>query len=107
MNDSNNDPGTQHSFDGKVKQINVNELEPNLLVHTSVGSVYGQEVVISSGGKVREYLGIPYAKPPTGQFRFKPPQPPVQWDNVMKTITEQPRCWNSFASNSWEVEKSP
>ena len=79
------------------------DLDDNLLVHTAAGSVYGKEVVISTGGKVKEYLGIPYAKPPTGQLRFKPPQPPLQWDRIRNTTTEHPRCWNSFASNSWEV----
>ena len=41
------------------------ELDDNLLVHTTAGSVYGQEVVISTGGRVKEYLSIRYAKPPT------------------------------------------
>ena len=84
--------------------INENEvIDDNLFVKTASGSVYGQEVFISTGGKVKEYLGIPYAKPPTGQLRFKPPQPQIPWDGIMNTTTEHPRCWNSFASNSWEV----
>lgn len=74
-----------------------------LLVQTTAGSVHGQEIVISTGATVREYLGIPYAKPPTGQLRFKPPLPPQQSNTVRKATTEQPRCWNSFAKNSWEV----
>ena len=79
------------------------ELDDNLLVHTTAGSVYGQEVVISSGGRVKEYLSIPYAKPPTGQLRFKAPQPVLHWGKIINATVEYPRCWNSFASNSWEV----
>ena len=92
-----------NTFSKFLSDDNDDELDDNLLVHTGAGSVYGQEVVISTGGKVKEYLGIPYAKPPTGQLRFKPPQPPLQWDRIRNTTTEHPRCWNSFASNSWEV----
>jgi hypothetical protein len=88
-------------------QIDIeDELDDNLLVHTSAGSVYGQEVLISTGGRVKEYLRIPYAKPPTGQLRFKAPQPVLHWAKIMNATVEHPRCWNSFASNSWEVRNN-
>ena len=88
-------------------QIDIEDvLDDNLLVHTSAGSVYGQEVVISTGGRVKEYLSIPYAKPPTGQLRFKAPQPVLHWSKIINATVEHPRCWNSFASNSWEVRNN-
>ena len=78
-------------------------LDENVLVHTSAGKLYGRELMISDGERVKEYLSIPYARPPTGELRFKSPQPAPHWENVRNTSVEHLRCWNSFASNSWEV----
>ncbi len=35
-----------------------------------------------SGGDVRSYKGIPYAAPPTGDLRWKPPQPAKPWKGI-------------------------
>ncbi|CAF4866383.1 unnamed protein product [Pieris macdunnoughi] len=32
------------------------------------------------------FLGVPYARPPTGYDRFKAPKPPVQWDGIFEAI---------------------
>jgi para-nitrobenzyl esterase len=34
------------------------------------------------GNEVRTYRGIPYAAPPVGELRWKPPQPVVPWEGV-------------------------
>jgi para-nitrobenzyl esterase len=41
---------------------------------------------------VRAYLGIPYAAPPTGEWRWRPPRPPVAWDGVRAADRFGDRC---------------
>ena len=47
-----------------------------LKVKTAEGKVVGKTI---NNGKVRAYLGLPYAAPPVGNLRWKEPQPPVKW----------------------------
>ena len=48
-------------------------------VKTHSGNVEGKEV-----GKVQVFLGIPYAAPPVGDLRWKPPAPVAKWSGVNK-----------------------
>jgi para-nitrobenzyl esterase len=48
-----------------------------------IDSGYISGLVLGEPGKeVHAYLGIPYAAPPTGDRRWKPPQPPAPWSGV-------------------------
>jgi para-nitrobenzyl esterase len=41
--------------------------------------------------KVYAYLGIPYAAPPVGPWRWKSPQPPVSWTGIREAVEFGPR----------------
>lgn len=41
---------------------------------------------------VRLFAGIPYAAPPTGENRWRAPQPVVRWDGVRDATEFAPRC---------------
>src|SRR5215469_16613267 len=47
-----------------------------LTIKTEQGKVHGK---IINDGKVKAFLGLPYAAPPTGDLRWKAPQPPAKW----------------------------
>jgi para-nitrobenzyl esterase len=48
-------------------------------VKTDSGAVEGKEA-----GAVHAFLGIPYAAPPVGDLRWKPPAPAAKWTGVRK-----------------------
>jgi len=56
-------------------------------VQTANGVVQG----INDSG-VLMFKGIPFAQPPTGDLRWKAPQPVKDWDGVLKTNHFGPRC---------------
>jgi para-nitrobenzyl esterase len=56
------------------------------------------------GWGVREYLGIPFAAPPVGNLRWRPPQPPAPWQGVRAADRFSPACMQrpqSPNSGSW------
>ncbi len=55
--------------------------ENKLLVTTANGVIEG---VHDTTYHVNKYLGIPYAKPPVGDLRWKAPQPVDNWDGVLE-----------------------
>ena len=58
-------------------------------VRTASGLVEG---VISADGKVRTFKGIPFAAPPVGPLRWKPPAPAAAWTGARKAAEYGPRC---------------
>jgi len=60
-----------------------------LTVRTDEGRVRGK---LGDDGKVRIFLGIPYAAPPVGPLRWKPPQAPGKWSGIRATTAFGSRC---------------
>jgi para-nitrobenzyl esterase len=75
-----------------------------LLLTTLPGGIFAAEKIsaviqLDSGpisGKVedggRVFLGIPYAAPPVGEFRWKPPQAVASWTQVKNVTAFSPAC---------------
>jgi hypothetical protein len=61
-------------------------------VKTKFGSVWG--VSGQDYKAVTIFKGIPYAAPPVGDLRWKPPQDPKLWDGI--------RVCDTYAAASWQ-----
>jgi len=59
----------------------------DLTVQTRAGTVHGKLV-----STVREFLGIPFAAPPIGERRWKPPQPAACWSDVRDATSYGNAC---------------
>jgi para-nitrobenzyl esterase len=46
----------------------------------------------AASSDIRAFKGIPYAAPPVGPLRWRPPQPVGHWDGVRKAEEFSPRC---------------
>lgn len=60
-----------------------------LLVKTEQGKVQGK---IINNGKVRAFLGLPYAAPPVGDLRWRPPAAPARWRGTRQATRYGARC---------------
>jgi para-nitrobenzyl esterase len=58
-----------------------------LVISLSDGQIRGKQT-----GSTDEYLGIPYATPPVGPLRWRPPQPPAHWHGVRMATKFAPHC---------------
>lgn len=58
-----------------------------LVIATDKGSIEGSLV-----GSTRAFLGVPYAAPPVGDLRWKPPAPHAPWTDTRKVTTHGPSC---------------
>ncbi|XP_053399968.1 cholinesterase-like isoform X1 [Mercenaria mercenaria] len=72
-------------------------------VATTSGDIEGITNVID-GTTVDIYLGIPFAKPPLGDLRFRAPQPVDRWKNVKKTKAQPKSCIQSIDTNFGQFE---
>ena len=68
----------------------------NPIVRTDDGLVRG-----TTAGTVAEFLGLPYAAPPTGNLRWRPPAPPASWAGVRDATQFGPSCPQATTHNPY------
>lgn len=51
------------------------------------------------------FLGIPYAKPPVGELRYRAPQPPENWEGIRSCSEFQPSCIQPQRGESFPVSE--
>ncbi|MCR5760589.1 MAG: carboxylesterase family protein [Sphaerochaetaceae bacterium] len=79
-----------------VPAVSVSMMEETQAVKTEYGLVSG---VYNENKTVEVFTGIPYAKPPVGELRWKAPEDPLSWEGVLK-------C-DHFAPMSMQVTHAP
>ena len=79
-----------------IPAVDVKNPEPTGIVTVAQGRLTG---VYTADGAVEVYAGIPYAKPPVGELRWKEPQPPEPWEGV--------RACDTFAPASMQQRAAP
>lgn len=55
-------------------------------VKTKYGILEGREAA-----GMLQFFGVPYAKPPIGELRFRPPEKPESWDGIRKAFNYEAR----------------
>lgn len=65
---------------------------PPLLASTQNGIIQGITLEATNNKTVSSFLGIPFAMPPIGDLRFKPPSDPPNWSGIRPTDTQPPSC---------------
>ncbi|WP_026505738.1 carboxylesterase/lipase family protein [Butyrivibrio sp. NC3005] len=63
----------------RINAVDYDNPEETKVVHTKKGDIKG---VYTKDHKVRIYAGIPYAKPPVGELRFRLPEDMDEWEGV-------------------------
>lgn len=67
--------------------LSINQKVRSQIVTTQFGQIKG-----SINGSVYQFLGIPYAKPPVDALRWKAPQNPDRWTDVINATSFAPVC---------------
>lgn len=71
---------------------------PGTTVQTTYGPVCGVTSTTATG--VNEWLGIPYAAPPVGNLRWRPPQPPTPWTTTLPATKFGSECIQTTGAGS-------
>lgn len=66
-----------------------------------VNTKYGKLMGIADENDTWVWKGIPYARPPVGELRWKAPKAPKKWKGIRKTTEECEPCTQLYTSSKW------
>jgi carboxylesterase type B len=69
--------------------INTDHTENAATARVASGLLAG---IAGTDASVRVFKGIPYAAPPVGELRWRPPRPPLAWEGVRPADAFGPIC---------------
>ena len=74
---------------GLALGLSTTMLADSLTVKTEQGKVHGKAI---NDGKVKAFMGLPYAAPPVGELRWKAPQPVTKWKGELDATKYGSHC---------------
>ncbi|XP_064414855.1 fatty acyl-CoA hydrolase precursor, medium chain-like [Latimeria chalumnae] len=80
------------------------------VINTKYGQLMGRSINVKGKDTgIYVYLGVPFAKPPTGALRFTSPQPPEPWKGKRDATVYPPMCLQNpellrFAATLFKVQ---
>ena len=63
-----------------------------MIYKTNQGNVKGLIKEARNGRVFHAFLGVPYASPPLGVFRWQPPQPAPKWEGILDATKSPKVC---------------
>jgi carboxylesterase type B len=82
----------------------IKDLEAEPLVQLPNGQIRGREAITMENRTFYAFEGIPYAAAPVGPLRFKAPQSPQNWDDVLDTTHITVVCFQTSYNGDSESE---
>jgi para-nitrobenzyl esterase len=70
------------------------------VLETAAGALEGAEVTAPDGTPLHRFLGVPYAAPPVGRLRWRPPEPATRWTDVRAALDFGPGAPQAVALDS-------
>uniref|UniRef100_A0A0N5C6L4 Carboxylic ester hydrolase n=1 Tax=Strongyloides papillosus TaxID=174720 RepID=A0A0N5C6L4_STREA len=80
--------------------------QKDVTVKTKLGYIQGTESTFLDE-KVRSFLSVPFAEPPIGDLRFKPPISKRPWNNTLRAKKLSPACFqarDTYNESFWGSE---
>ena len=88
--------------DGAHRRISAVTGDTALVAVTASGPVRG-----AAREDLRVWRGIPYARPPSGELRFRPPQPPEAWRDVRAAAEPGRAAWQADPADPFTGRPRP
>jgi para-nitrobenzyl esterase len=83
------------------KSIDTIKVSINNASKTTVKTAYGKVSGADAGNGSWVWAGIPYAKPPVGELRWKAPQDPEPWNKIRHSTYNFSRCTQPVFDLQW------
>ncbi|WKX96588.1 hypothetical protein Q1695_012766 [Nippostrongylus brasiliensis] len=94
------------SFSCAVVEASSHQNHVPVEIETRLGKVRGQESIFLHK-RVRSFLSVPFAEPPVGEQRFRPPKPKKPWNDTITANQLSPACYQGrdmYNTSFWGSE---